>query len=78
MAMLTKGIVQALGRSPGSTLEPKRLVKIPNLATLIDSQDPTFENWRIQVRDKLPINTGYFPTKDARMAFVFTSTGGDA
>ena len=78
MAMLTESIVRALGRPPESTPEPKRSVKIPSPAILTDNQDPTFESWKIQVQDKLRINSDHFPSEDARKAFVFACTGGDA
>lgn len=78
MTMLAESIVRALGRSPGTTPEPKRSVKIPDPATLTDGQDPTFESWKIQIQDKLRINADHYPSEDSRKAFVFACTGGDA
>ena len=65
IAMLIESIVQALGRSSESTLEPKQLVKIPSPAIFTDSQDPIFESWKIQIQDKLKINLDYFQTEEA-------------
>ena len=47
IAILIESIVQVLDRSSKSILKPKQLVKIPSLATLTDSQNPIFENWKI-------------------------------
>jgi hypothetical protein len=78
MTMLTEGIVQALGRSGTSPESTKRSAKIPSPATLTDGQDPTFESWKIQIQDKLRINSDHFLTEEARKAYVFACTGGDA
>ena len=60
MTMLTEGIVRALGRSGTSPESTKRLAKIPDLAILTDSQNPTFESWKIQILAKLSVNANYF------------------
>jgi hypothetical protein len=76
--MLTESIVRALGRSRTSPESTKRSAKIPDPATLTDSQDPTFESWKIQIQDKLKINVDHFLTEEACKAYVFACTGGDA
>ena len=45
---------------------------------LTDRTDPTFNNWKLQLQDKLEVNADYFPNAQARMAYVFGRTSGDA
>ena len=45
---------------------------------LTDGTDPTFNNWKLQLQDKLKVNTDHFPTAQAKMAYVFGRTGRDA
>src|SRR6266487_7107645 len=78
MTMLTEGIVQALGRSRTSPESTKRLAKIPDLAILTDSQDPTFESWKIQILAKLSVNADYFANDLAWIVYVFSCMSGDA
>jgi hypothetical protein len=77
ITILTESIVQALGRSGASPESTKRSAKILDLATFTDSQDLTFENWKIQIQDKLKINTDYFLTEEACKAYIFACTGGN-
>ena len=46
-------------------------VKLPNPPLLLDSIDPTFKNWRIQVQRKFYINYNYFPSKETKMLYLF-------
>src|SRR6266487_6391733 len=78
MTMLIEGIVQALGRSGTSLESTKRLAKIPDLAILTDSQDLTFESWKIQILAKLSVNANYFANDSAWIVYVFSRTSGDA
>ena len=77
MTMLTEGIVQALGRSGTSPESTKRLAKIPDLAILTDSQDLTFESWKIQILAKLSVNANYFVNNLAWIVYVFSCMSGD-
>ena len=53
-------------------------VKLPDPQPLSDGIDPTFENWRIQVRGKLRVNHDHFLSEEAKMLYVFGRTTGDA
>lgn len=53
-------------------------VKLPDPPPLSDGIDPTFENWRIQVRGKLRVNHDHFPSEEAKMLYLFGRTIGDA
>jgi len=53
-------------------------VKLPNPPLLLDGVDPTFENWRIQVRGKLCVNHNHFPSEEAKMLYLFGRTIRDA
>ena len=37
-----------------------------------------FDNWKLQLRDKLEVNADHFPNARARMAYVFGRTSRDA
>ena len=77
VAALLESIVRSLGRS-GTPFGTSKSTKLPDPPILTDGKDPTFENWKLQMRDKLQVNSDYFPTEEARMAYVFSRTGGDA
>jgi hypothetical protein len=64
-------------RQSPSTDRPYRSAKISDPPVLTDRTDPTFENWKIQLQDKLTVNTDYFETEEARKAYVFGRTGID-
>jgi hypothetical protein len=65
-------------RQPSSTDRPHRSAKISDPPVLTDGTDPTFENWKIQLQDKLTVNADHFETEEARKAYVFGRTGMDA
>jgi Zinc knuckle len=52
--------------------------KLPDAQLLSDGQDPSFENWRIQVAGKLEVNRDHYPSTHAQMLYVFGRTSGDA
>jgi hypothetical protein len=52
--------------------------KIPDPPLLTDGTKPTFKSWKLQMKGKLRVNSDYFPSSDARMAYVFSRTRGDA
>ena len=53
-------------------------VKLPNPLLLLDGIDLTFKNWRIQVQGKLCVNYNHFPSKEAKMLYLFGRTTRDA
>jgi hypothetical protein len=55
-----------------------KATKLPDPPILTDGKHPTFENWRIQTQDKLRVNTDHFQSMEAKKAYVFNRTGGDA
>ena len=67
--------------TPGSTdtiTKQLKSVKLPDPQPLSDGIDPTFENWRIQVRGKLRVNHDHFLSEEAKMLYLFGRTTGDA
>jgi len=46
-------------------------VKLPNPLLLFNRIDPTFKNWRIQVKGKLCVNYSHFLSKEAKMLYIF-------
>ena len=44
----------------------------------MDGKEPTFESWKLQIRGKLRVNADHFQSDEARMAYVFGRTSGDA
>jgi len=57
---------------------PSRSVKLPDPPLLTDGKEPTFESWKLQIQGKLRVNQDHFSSDEARMAYVFGRTGGDA
>jgi hypothetical protein len=52
--------------------------KLPDPPIFTDGKDPTFERWRVQTQDKLRVNADHFQSTEAKKAYVFSRTGGDA
>src|SRR5436190_20002147 len=69
---------QRLSRVDDAPAIPTKSAKIPDPPILTDGKDPTFESWKLQIQGKLRVNADHFPTNEARMAYVFSQTGGDA
>jgi hypothetical protein len=69
-------VLEALARRLDWT--PQRSAKVADPPILTNGTDPTFDNWKLQLRDKLEVNADHFPTIRVRMAYVFGRTGGDA
>ena len=61
-----------------STPSSSKTAKLPDPPILTNGTDPTFESWKLQIEGKLRVNADHFSTTDARMAYVFSRTGGDA
>jgi hypothetical protein len=68
----------SLSLSRGNLPAPKKSTKIPDPLPPTDGKDPTFESWKLQLRGKLRVNADHFPSDEARMAYVYGCTGGDA
>ena len=52
-------------------------MKVADPPLLTDGTDPTFDNWKLQLRDKLEVNADHFPNARAKMAYVFGHTSRD-
>ena len=74
-ATVLEALVQQL---PPAAARPERSAKVADPPVLTDGTDPSFDNWRLQLRDKLEVNADHFPNLRTRMAYVFGRTGGDA
>jgi hypothetical protein len=79
LADVLEALTQRLTRaeSPAAATSSKT-TKIPDPPVLTDGKNPTFENWRLQIRGKLRVNADHFPDEEARTTYVFSRTGGDA
>ena len=79
LANVLEALAQRLAReeSPGASTSTKSS-KIPDPPVLTDGKDPTFENWKLQIRGKLRVNADHFLDEEARMTYVFGRTGSDA
>lgn len=69
--------------TPQSTIaapitEQKRSAKLPDPDPLSDGKNPTYENWKIQIKGKLTVNADHYPTEESKMAYVFGRTTGEA
>jgi hypothetical protein len=51
---------------------------MPDPPLLTDGVEPTFDNWKLELKGKLRVNADHFSTPEARMTYVFGRTGGDA
>ena len=52
--------------------------KILDTKPLVDKTEPTFELWKKSILSKFDINFDYYPTKKARISYVFNLTKGKA
>ena len=69
-------VLEALAQR--TALASSRSAKVADPLLLTDGTDPTFDNWKLQLQDKLEVNIDHFPTTRAKMAYVFSRTGRDA
>lgn len=77
LVVVLEALTRQLRQSP-PTDRPHRSAKISDPPVLTDGVNPIFDNWKIQLQDKLKVNMDYFLTEEARKAYVFACTGGDA
>ena len=71
-------LARRLDRPSSPADRPQRSAKVADPPILTNGADPSFDNWRLQIRDKLEVNADHFPNVRARMAYIFGRTGGDA
>ena len=76
LASILEAFSLSLSRENSPSL--KKSTKIPDPSPLTDGKEPTFESWKLQLRGKLRVNADHFPSDEARMAYVYGCTGGDA
>ena len=74
---LVEGIVQSL-RQSSTPISTMKSTKIPDPPILTDGEEPTFNNWKIQMTGKLSVNADHFGDEQARITYVFGRTGGNA
>ncbi|OBT89243.1 hypothetical protein VE02_04260 [Pseudogymnoascus sp. 03VT05] len=63
--------------SQRSSLEPPdraSTIKLKDPDPLTDRVLPSFDNWRIQIKDKFLINARMFNSKQVKMAYIFNRT----
>ena len=77
LADVLEALTERLTRTDSPATHAKS-AKIPDPLLLMDSKDPTFDNWKIQIVSKLKVNADHFATEQACMTYVFSRTGGDA
>ena len=78
---LVESIVQSLGRTGtpiGTSNGVSKSTKIPDPPVFTDGKDPTFDSWKIQISGKLSVNADHFADEQAKIAYVFGRTGGNA
>jgi hypothetical protein len=69
---------RAESRSTTPNSSPGKPLKLPDPPPFTDGKDPTFDRWRVQIQDKLRVNADHFQSMEAKKAYVFNRTGGDA
>ena len=76
--MVFAALLQRLSGAPETLVVLLWSIKVAEPPLLTDGTKPTFNNWKLQLQDKLKVNADHFPTPQARMAYVFNYTGKDA
>lgn len=70
---------QELRASPSpSTTTGKRTAKFPDPPLFIGTNDPPFEDWVLELHDKLYLNADHFETNMAKAAYAIGRTSGAA
>ena len=62
LATALEAMSQRLAGSPEAIERMKRSAKIADPPLLTDGNDLTFDNWKLQLQDKLEVNADHFPT----------------
>ena len=70
-------LVETIVRSMERTRTSSKSLKIPDPDELDNGVEPTFESWRLQIRDKLRVHSDSFPVEEDKMAYIFNRTKGD-
>src|SRR6266568_8122943 len=71
LATVLVALSQRLSRAPETFAAPPRSAKVTEPPLLTDGTEPTFNNWKLQLQDKLKVNADHFPTARAKMAYIF-------
>ena len=71
-------LVETIVRSMERTRTLSKSIKIPDLDELDNGVEPTFESWKLQIRDKLRVHSDSFPMEKDKMVYIFNRTKGDA
>jgi hypothetical protein len=75
------------GRQPSIGLEsaltqadkpPQRSVKVPDPPELTDGKSPKYQNWLLQMKNKLRANHDHYPDEAAKVAYIYGRTKDDA
>ena len=77
LVTVLEALAQRLDGSSGAS-RPQRSAKVIDPPILTNGTDPTFDHWKLQIQDKLEVNSDHFSSIRARMVYVFSRTGGDA
>lgn len=64
--------------TPSNESYAKRSAKVPDPERFSNGIDLAFESWRIEIKNKLEENSDHFSSEQAKMAYLFGRTAGDA
>jgi hypothetical protein len=68
----------ALATEMTTRTEVKRSPKQPDPPMLTDGTNPTFEGWKIKMKNKLRENSDHFQTEKSKVGYMYGCTEGDA
>ena len=78
LANVLETLSQRLAGANSAAVQSGKTTKIPDPPLLTDGKEPTFESWKLQIQGKLQVNSDHFFSNKARIAYVFSRTGGNA
>jgi hypothetical protein len=70
--------VETRESTPASGSGARKSTKLLDPPILTDGKEPAFGRWRIQMQDKLKVNSDHFESMEAKMAYVFNRTSDKA
>src|SRR6266704_952669 len=62
LATVLAALSQRLSGPSKTYAAPPRSTKVAEPLLLTDGTEPTFDNWKLQLQDKLEVNANHFPT----------------
>jgi hypothetical protein len=77
MSLQQHGRSTSRGSTPAGT-ESKKSTKIADPEPLSNGKEPTFEQWKLRMDNKLEANHDHYPTESLRIAYIMDRTKGDA